>query len=93
MIVTLSYTKFKLEEWFPIFSTCVFATALHLTKKGYQWRSQPKILGGQKCLTLGEQQYFYLGRHFSKHKMARYAKNSGWPFPPGDAYKEYVMVT
>jgi len=43
-----------------------------------QWRSQPKIFGGPKRLTLGEQQYFCLGRRFSKHKMTR--------FPPGYAY-------
>jgi len=28
-------------------------------------------------LTLGEQQYFCLGRRFSKHQMTRYAKNFG----------------
>jgi len=39
-----------------------------------QWRSQPKIFVGQnfwvgpKFLTLGEQQYFCLGRRFSKQK-------------------------
>jgi len=49
----------------------------------WQWRSQSKIFGGQtifggaKCLILGEQQYFCLGRRFSKHKMIRYAKNLG----------------
>jgi len=47
-----------------------------------QWRSQPNIGGGRKiwgpkCLTLGEQQYFYFGRHFPKHKMARCAENVG----------------
>ena len=47
-----------------------------------------KFFGGAKCLTLDEQQYFCLGRHFSKHKMTRYAKNlGGWPSgPPGYAY-------
>ena len=82
MIVTLTYTKFKLEQWFPNFSTCGLPTALHLTKKGYQWRSQ--FFGGAKYLTLGEKQYFCLGRPFSQHKMARYAKNSGWPCLPLD---------
>jgi len=33
-------------------------------------------------LTLGKQQYFYFGRRFSKHKMARYATNLGWPCLP-----------
>jgi len=47
MIVTLAYAKFKLEQSFPTFSTCTLPTALHLAKKGYQWRSQPKSLGGQ----------------------------------------------
>jgi len=40
-------------------------------------------------LALGEQQYFYLGRHFSKHKMTGYATKLGWhgPLtPPGYAY-------
>ena len=47
-----------------------------------------KFFGGAKCLTLDEQQYFCLGRHFSNHKMTRYAKNlGGWPSgPPGYAY-------
>jgi len=81
MIVALAYTKFKLEQWFPTFSTCGLPTTLHLTKKRYQWRSQPKI-GGPKYLTLGEQQYFYFGRRFSKHKMTRYATNLGWPCLP-----------
>ena len=40
-----------------------------------QCRSQPWICLGAICLTLGEQQYFRLGRRFSKHKMTRYAKN------------------
>jgi len=49
----------------------------------HQWRSQPKFFwggkfeGGPKCFTLGEQQYFCLGRRFSKRKMIRYAKNCG----------------
>jgi len=43
----------------------------------FRW---PKIFGG-KCLTLGEQQYFCLERRFSKHKMARYAKNFGGMAP------------
>jgi len=34
-------------------------------------------VAGPECLTSGEQQQFCLGRRFSKHKMARYAKNSG----------------
>ena len=38
------------------------------------WEGQ-KIERGPKCLTLGEQQYFCLGRHFLKHKMTRYATN------------------
>jgi len=46
MIVTLAYTKFKLEQWFPTFSICGLPTALHWTKKGYQWRSQPIIWWG-----------------------------------------------
>ena len=37
--------------------------------------ASPKILDKTKCLTLGEQQYFCLGRRFSKRKMTRYAKN------------------
>jgi len=41
--------------------------------RSYQWFSKPKTLGGQ-CLTLGKQQHFCLGCHFSKHKMTRYAK-------------------
>jgi len=36
---------------------------------------EPKILGDPKFLILGKQQYFCLGRRFSKHKMTRYAKN------------------
>ena len=32
-------------------------------------------------LALGEQQYFYLGRHFSKHKMTGYATKLGWHGP------------
>jgi len=35
--------------------------------------ANPKLWGG-KCLNLGKQQHFCLGRHFSKHKMTRYAK-------------------
>jgi len=35
--------------------------------------ANPKLWGGQ-CLTLGKQQHFCLGCHFSKHKMTRYAK-------------------
>jgi len=50
-----------------------------------QWCSQPKILRGAKCLTLGEKQYFCLGRRVSKHKMSRHAKIWGimapWAFP------------
>ena len=43
------------------------------------WCSQPKTLGGQ-CLTLGKQQHFCLGRHFSKHKRTSYAKIwDAWP--------------
>ena len=60
-------------------------------EKRYQWRSQPKILGAAKYLTLGEQQYFCFGRRFSKHKMARYAKNLTMS-PFGCAYEGYVMV-
>jgi len=44
------------------------------------WCSQPKIWVGAKCLTLGEQQYFCLGRCFSKHKITRYAKYLGPPW-------------
>jgi len=33
-------------------------------------------------LTLDEQQYVCLGRRFSKHKITRYAKNLGGPWPP-----------
>ena len=42
----------------------------------WQWRNQYKFFGGAKCLLLGEQQYFCLGRHFSKHNMTTFAKNS-----------------
>ena len=41
------------------------------------WRSpvvKPTQNFGGKCLTLGKQQHFCLGRRFSKHKMTRYAK-------------------
>jgi len=49
-----------------------------------QWRSQPKsCLGEPKCLTLGEQQYYWLGCRFSKHKMTRYVKNVLGAWPPG----------
>jgi len=52
-----------------------------------KWHSQPKIFwGGQKCrksnmFDFGEEQYFCLGRRFSKQKITRYAKNLGeiWP--------------
>jgi len=60
----------------------------------FQWRSKPKVYVRQKskCLTLGEQQYFCLGRHFTKHKMTRYVKNFGaWPLgPPGYAFVKFV---
>jgi len=50
-----------------------------------QWRSQPKIWGGkvwgEKCLILGEKQFFCLGRCLSRHKMTRYAKNLGGTTP------------
>jgi len=36
---------------------------------------------GSKCLTLGKQQHFCLGHHFSKHKSSRYAKIWGAWFP------------
>jgi len=42
-----------------------------------------KIWGRPKCLTLGEQQYFCLGRRFLKHKMTRYAKKLGRHDPLG----------
>ena len=48
------------------------------------WSSEvlpTKTLGG-KCLTLGKQQQFCLGRHFSMHKMTRYDKIWG-AWPPG----------
>ena len=59
-------------------------------KRRTQWRSQPKIMGEQKilggtqCLTLGEQDYFCLGRLFSKHKIITCAKNlrGHGPFAP-----------
>jgi len=38
--------------------------------------ASPKFFWG-KCLTLGEQQYFCLGHHFSEHKMLDMLKNSG----------------
>jgi len=45
--------------------------------------ASPIFFGGAKCLTLGEQQYFCLGRRFSKHEMTKYAKNLGvGPCPP-----------
>jgi len=42
----------------------------------------------EQCLTLGEQQYFCVGRCFSKHKMTRYSRNWGHGLlgTPGDAY-------
>jgi len=59
-----------------------------------QWRSQPKILGGQK---FGEDKMFdfrritlfCLEKHLSKHTMSIFSKNLGGhdPFaPPGYAY-------
>ena len=57
-----------------------------------KWHSQPKIfLGGQKCreskmFDFGKEQYFCLGRRFSKQKITRYAKNLGELWPPGSAY-------
>jgi len=54
--------------------------------------SEGKILGGAKCLILGEQQYFCLGRRFSKHKISRYAKNFGTPGPRGYAYGSWVKI-
>jgi len=57
-----------------------------------KWHSQPKIFwGGQKCreskmFDFGEEQYFCLGRRFSKQKITRYAKNFGELWPPGSAY-------
>ena len=51
-----------------------------------------KTLGVPECLNLGEQQYFCLGRHFSKHKMNRYAKTFAGhdPCPPGYAYAKNI---
>jgi len=63
---------------------------LHLTKKDTSGVASPKFWG-EKYLTLGEQQYFCFGRRFSKHKMARYAKNLTMS-PLGCAYEGYVMV-
>jgi len=33
--------------------------------------------GGAKCLPSGEEQYFYLGWRFSKHKLTKYAEKLG----------------
>jgi len=41
---------------------------------------------GSKCLTLGKQQHFCLGHHFSKHKSSRYAKIWG-AWSPGYTYE------
>jgi len=49
------------------------------TQTPIQWRSQPKLFWGARCWTLGEQLYVVWDvAAFSKHKMTRYAKNSGW---------------
>jgi len=53
-------------------SECMATT--YCWKTGWQWRNRAQILGrskkfrGEKCLTLGRQQYFCLGGRFSKHK-------------------------
>ena len=47
-------------------------------------------------MSLDEQQYFYKGRRFSKHKMTKYAKNleGMLPFdPPGYAYGRSATLT
>jgi len=39
----------------------------------------------EKCLTLGEQQYFCLGRRYSKHKTPTYPKNLGGAHKPQES--------
>ena len=58
--------------------------------------ANPKLFwGGKKwggeCLTLGEQQYFCLGRRFSKHKMTKCAKNFGGHGPLGPSGYAYML--
>jgi len=60
-----------------------------ITCSGKQWRSQPKNLGGPKCMILGEIILFCLDKRLSKHKMTIFSKSLGGndPFaPPGYAY-------
>ena len=45
-----------------------------------------------KCLIVGEQQYFHLGRRFSNHKMTGYSKNLEGHGPPGYAYATKVNL-
>jgi len=58
-----------------------------------QWRSQSKILEGLKCLTLGEQQYFCLGRRFSKYRMTGYGKNFEGTWPPGYVHACWALAS
>ena len=47
-------------------------------------------------MSLGEQQYFYKGRRFSKHKITRYAKNLEGMLPldpPGYDYGRTATLT
>jgi len=75
--------------------TLVVSSALMASQwqhRAWQRRSQPpKIFGGAKCLTLGEQHNISLGCRFSKHKMSRYATNLG-SWSPGYAYGVWFKV-
>ena len=59
--------------------------------------TSPKFEGGT-ILTLGKQQYFFLGRRISKRKMTRYAKHWGaWPVwdprgYPYDTHSPYLLL-
>jgi len=57
-----------------ISTRCKYEKIRHVHRSGI---ARPIFGGVPKCLTLGEQQYFGLGRRFLKHKVIRYAKNFG----------------
>jgi len=58
------------------------------------WKGPKKL--GAKCLTLGEQQYFCLGRRSSKHKMTldipKIFGGHGPLVPPGYAYASSYCI-
>ena len=56
------------------------------------WRSQPKFFWGSKMFAFGGKRCFCLGRHFSKHKITKYAKNL-WegPWPPWLCLWSYLI--